>query len=211
MKIMVAVLFVATMLILGFFIFQYSSTGNSKFEEPWNPVTPDGSVSGIWGTTIEVEFDDGTIETLHDAFTLDISFNGKKVSAFKYILFSKVASETYTNVALDLTSFYISSDVTSQSLNSLGSDYGEDIITIPVNDDWTEVYRIIVDEDELGSLDAEASYNLTFIPSGIIQYCGSGSTVWNDVPPPDPYWIEFRVTDYVDGKHIEIGFSGEGL
>lgn len=209
MKILIVALFIAVIVVLGFFVFRFGNIGESKAEETWN-VPTSGAISGTWGTTVEVEFKDGTVDTLNDAFAFSIAFKNKEVAYFRYILYSKVSSETYTTVDLDLISFYVLASVTDQSLSGLGTEIGDDTVTVTVDSDWTEVYRIVVDAEELSSLELEQTYNLSLVPTGSIQYRGSSSSDWKDVPPPSSYWINFKATDNVDGKYIEIGFEGEG-
>jgi len=217
MKILPVIGVIVTIIVLFIAFFGFTRGDDSKVEEPWNPSSPDNYVDGTWGTSLEVEYIDGVTETLNDAPLVDITFRSSKVKEFRYILYSKISSETYNAIEIDMSNFDVLTLIKSQGDTKFGVKTETEILNIDADGTWYEVYRVVVSATELESLEAGYSYNLSFTPSGSIGYRGSSTGTWTDVTLPDWFYLTFSVNaedpddpDDPDGdKWIEIELSSE--
>jgi len=191
----------------------------ARSEEDWHLTT----INGTWGTSIEVEYDDGHTDILNVArplFEFEIKFQDQKVSNFKYILSSKGTSEQYDSIEIDMSDFEVITYVGDQDEEKQWEReeiYG-DIITLDMDGEWEDVYCVQVDADELEMLDIGDAYNLSFTPSGTINYRSSAIGDWISVPLPNWFFIQFNVKEAIsdddgngDGdKWIQVEL-GEGV
>jgi len=200
--VIVGVAVIIAILLISLFWFISISEGG-KYEENWGFSDGSGWVTGIWGTELIVEYEDGTIENLNDPLPLfEIFFGNKKVSNFKYIISSKGTSAEYDIIEIDLSSFEVLTDVKDQE-GQWGTVSDNDIISLDLDGEWKEIYSVQVDASELEVLDVDRIYNLSFIPSGSITFRGSGS--WTQLPIPSWFYLNFKVQEEDTGN----GGNGE--
>lgn len=215
-----AFLFIALAVVLStFIIVDTGAVDHVVF--PWYTNTGgDESFDGSWGTSIIVDYVDGTSETLSVkplwGNPLDVSFQDRKVSSFTYVLSAKIISELYDSVELDLSLFTVDSVV-----QDVGTGFGVEnkLNTIVVDADakWNEVYTLTVRSSDLIDLPLDYQYNMSFTPSGSVQYRVDGSN-WVDLPLPGWYYLVFSVNSDIDdvidddvsdsSKWIQIDISG---
>ena len=183
---------IAILLISLFWFISISDRG--KYEENWGISDGSGWVTGTWGTELIVEYEDGSTENLNDPLPFEISFGNKKVSSFKYVLSLKGTSAEYDAIEVDMSSFEVLTDIKDQE-GQWGTVSDNDIISLDMDGEWKEIYSVQVDANELEVLDVDRTYNLSFIPSGSITFCGSGS--WTQLSLPNWFYLNFKVkTDY---------------
>lgn len=202
MKPILAIIIGITIVLLVALVIYFGlATGErAKSEEDWFSTTSQGSVNGTWGTSVEVEYADGHTDVLNVAsplFEIEIKFKDKKVSNFKYILSTKGASDEYDSIEIDMSEFEVITYVGDQDEEKQWegeATYG-DTITLDMDGEWAEAYRIQVDADELEMLEVGDAYNLSFTPSGAINYRGSATGDWINVPLPDWFYIQFNVKE----------------
>jgi len=186
----------------------------ARSEEDWHLTT----INATWGTSIEVEYADGNTELLNvrPLLEVDIKFKDKKVLSFKYILSSKGISEEYDSIEIDMLDFeviiYVGDDNETQWEQE--ETYGNRV-TVDMDGEWRDVYCVQVDADDLEMLDVGSGYNLSFTPSGTINYRVSAASDWISVPLPSWFYIHFNVMeettdDNGDGdKWIEVELGEE--
>lgn len=162
------------------------------FPEPWN--VPD--VDGNWGTTIIVEYKDGTFEYLTESpslLPLEVQFGGKAVDCFKYILsFKGTSSISYDMIEIDISNFDVLTTVDGQGQWGEKS-FSSDVMSLAMDGNWWEIYSVSVDANELEVLETGRTYNFSFTPSGVITYRGTLTDPWGSAPLPSWFYLNFKV------------------
>ncbi len=199
-----AIIFIALVL---YFAVNLTS-GDGIFEEEWGTGYGDsGLVNGSWGTKVQVNYEDGSTEVLGSITPIfGVSYQDKKVDNFQYILSSKITSDTYNSVELDLSGFSVIVSIPGYESEDW---YEWTLITegnIGTDEDWYQVYTVQVFASELDRLDVDRSYNLTFTPSGSVGYRTSSTGDWISSPLPSYFYVNFNVkSDYVIEVEISSG------
>lgn len=219
MRIIIAIvsllIIISIVILIGF-----NTTGErNRDEKKWDSTV---DIDGNWGVELFVEYEDGTLENLNTPLPImGVYFKENKVDNFRYVLSTKGTSNNYDSIDIDLSNFEIKIKVKDQEGTWGFEETYDDIINIPLNGEWKDVYTIQVDALQLESLPLDISYNLTFTPSGSITYRGGSTGDWNHAPLPSYYYIKFtargedleddidEIIDEPGEKWIEIEFEGK--
>lgn len=207
MKGAVVLIMVLAVAFIGLAFYVVTDAGESKHvEDAWDD-NDDTSSSSDWGTEVEIEYEDGTNETLNSILDpLKITYGGKDVSKFTYKLSAQGSSDALTTCSLDLTSFWVEGIATSDGVTEWSSavEYGT-IGDLNLDNTWYVIYSLEVVADDLEDSLADGSYKLEFNPSGSIRYRADSSSDWVDIENiPSDCWLSFDK----EGFWIEIILEG---
>ena len=188
----------------------YVASGD-KWVDYWGEDAQDKTdTDGAWGTEVEIEYEDGTTETLNNIVApLKITYGDKDVSKFIYKLSAKGDSDELAKCSLDLIGFWVDGIVTSDGITEWNAPVEYGIVgDLELDGAWYEVYRLEIEADALESNLGDGEYKLEFAPAGSIRYRGDASSNWIELTNiPSDCWLTFDKEGYWIEITLEGGFG----
>lgn len=156
-------------------------------------ILEDENETGLWGVSVEIEYEDGTTEKLGISKPgLAIEINDKVVTAITFILQSKMYGTGYNNGEVDLTDIsmqygiYIESNGNRQYFREgiLADNF--EVSTIPVDNQWHEVIRYTIQASTLEESTVVSSdfYTYEMYLWGAARFRGVPGGEWQSLSLP---------------------------